>query len=216
MFSQFTGKHLCFLEKQLFKNIMNLTVPRNIPTCNISTSKEQSCCLNTQNKVKASKRGAAAWAWSPPPPKQNGARATQQTPHGAEHHPSPPDLHLEVHLHSSPWKWSCICFFPKDVSQGEEILVSPPCAGRPPVGGWQQECTAGLCPSVTHATCPTSMNAPQPPGWDSAKLWRAMRAVHFPQANETFPGCSSWALRGFASASLWRDSLLLQAAALTL
>lgn len=57
MFSQFTGKHLCFLEKQLFKNIMNLTVPRNIPTCNISTSKEQSCCLNTQNKVKASKRG---------------------------------------------------------------------------------------------------------------------------------------------------------------
>lgn len=195
---------------------MNLTVPHNIPTCNRSTRKEQSCCLNTNlllfkhtKQGEGLKEGAAAGAWSPLPPSQNGSRDTQQTPHWAEHHLSPPDLHPEVHLHLFLLKMERhMFFFPKNVSQGEEILVSPPCAGRPPAGGWQQECMAGLCPSVAPATCPTSMNTPQPPGWDSAKLCRGMRAVHFPQGKETFPGCSSWALRGFASASLWRDSLL--------
>lgn len=80
---------------------------------------------------------------------------------------------------------------------------------------WQPLSTSHCCPSVTCPMCPTSLNTHQPPCWGSDKLQGRMMGVQFPQAKETFPGCSSFTERGFASASMWRDSLLCSACLLT-
>lgn len=100
---------------------------------------------------------------------------------------------------SSSWGWSSTCSFPKNVRQGEGMLVLPPCTGG---GPWAAP------PALPR--CDLSLMALDTPCQHTKdlKLQGRMVGVQLPQAEQTFPGCSSSAWRGFASASLCCDSLL--------